>query len=117
MGVTGVANIHANKYTDVTATSSAETIKASSITVYAIEIDNRQNTVAVYIKLYAASPTVGTTHPYYVIKCPALTRSLRVFSLPAGIAEAALYMACVTTPGTGGSTSPTNPVEVNLWTN
>lgn len=87
--------------------------------VYGWEIDNTANTSAVYFKVYdAASPTVGTTAPHWCIRVPASTK------LPwpsvngdGHTFSAKMNMACVTTAGTAGTTSPTNPVKVRTWTN
>lgn len=79
-----------------------------------VDIDNTANTDAVYVKLWNhAGPTVGTTAPEWVFKCPASVR--RIFSCTPGSNFATnLSLACVTTGGTGGTTSPTNAVAVRL---
>ena len=82
-----------------------------------VDIDNTANTDAVYVKLYNhASPTVGgggATAPEWVFKCPASVR--RIFSCTPGSNFATnLSLACVTTGGTAGTTSPTNAVTVRL---
>ena len=60
-----------------------------------------------------AGPTVGTTAPEWVFKCPASVR--RIFSCTPGSNFATnLSLACVTTGGTAGTTSPTNAVTVRL---
>ena len=82
--------------------------------LFQVDIDNTANTNAVFVKLWNhASPTVGTTAPEWVLKCPASVR--RVFSCTPGSAFATnLSVACVTTGGTAGTTSPTNAVAVRL---
>lgn len=79
-----------------------------------VDIDNTGNLDAVYVKLYDhAGPTVGSTPPEWVLKCPASVR--RIFNCTPGSAFATnLSLACVTTGGTGGSTSPQNAVTVRL---
>ncbi len=86
--------------------------------VYAWEIDNSANSSAVYFKVYdAASPSVGTTAPHWCIKVPAST----VLPIPTVSGDGHTFaakcnMACVAEPGTPGTTSPTNPVKVSVWT-
>tara|TARA_R110002020_G_scaffold19780_5_gene67939 strand:- start:1091 stop:1459 length:369 start_codon:yes stop_codon:yes gene_type:complete len=82
--------------------------------LFQVDIDNTANTDAVYVKLYNnASPTIGSTPPEWVLKCPASVR--RVFSCtPGSIFATNLSLACVTTGGTAGTASPTNAVAVRL---
>lgn len=110
VGVTSDAGATHAVQTDATATP--DVLKSGSGTLFKIEINNTANSNAVYLKLYnniGGAPTVGTTDPTYVFKCPASTS--KVYSCPKGTAfPNALYAACVTTGGTGGTGNPTNDV-------
>ena len=92
------------------ATATPDTLKASGGTLFKVEIDNTANSSSVYLKLYnnvGGAPTVGTTDPAFVFKCPA--SASKVYSCPKGTAFSnALYAACVTTGGTAGTSNPSN---------
>lgn len=95
------------------ATGTSDNGVASSGALLVVEVDNSNNTVAAYLKLYDhASPTVGTTAPNWVFLCPANVK--RTYSCPGGSAFTNLSLACVTTGGTAGTASPTNAVTVRL---
>lgn len=115
MSITTLVPLHVTSYVDLDADATAETIKASTTRLYAMEIDNTANTAKCYVKLYAASPTVGTTNPYIVIPCAAADVLTVTFNAGQGISLAALYAACTTEAGTAGTTGPTNGVKVTLW--
>ena len=94
--------------TDLQGTAIA--IKASSGTIYAIEIDNTANAAeAEYVKLWdtaSGSVTVGTTAPTMII--PIAAASKKTIVIPSGLAfGTAITAACVTTAGTAGTTNPT----------
>jgi hypothetical protein len=81
--------------------------------VYMVDVDNAANAAASFLKLYDdGNPTVGTTVPAFVLRVPAGQR--RALVVPEGMDYTVLSMACVTTGGTAGTTSPTNPVAVRL---
>ena len=87
--------------------------------VFQVRIDNSANTSSVYLKIYdASSPatvTVGSTAPDMIFPCAG--ESVAEFSLYPGAQIAnGLHMACVTTPGTAGITSPSSSVIVRLLT-
>ena len=92
-------------------------VAGTSGTLLQADIDNTGNLSAVYLKLYNhASPTVGTTAPEWVFRCPAQVR--RIFScVPGSTFATNLSMACVTNGGTAGTVSPANPVIVRLLLN
>jgi hypothetical protein len=84
-------------------------------TLYLVEIDNTANAGAPsYVKLWnALTATVGTTDPALVLYAPAATRV--TYALPTGVAFAVgLSVACVTSPGTPGTSPPTSSVPVRL---
>ena len=96
------------------ADNSADTIKASSGTIYTVEINNSNNSANSYIRFFDhASPTVGSTIPEMVLKCPASTTVTYQFVL--GVAfGTAITIAGLTVGGTSGTTSPTNNVIVKV---
>ena len=103
------------KDTDIEATAQNNVTGASS-TIYFIDIDNSANGAASFLKIYDhAAPTVGTTDPDWVVRVAASTRSQVVF--PQGLATTTgISLACVTTGGTGGTTSPTSSVILYVLT-
>ena len=119
MSLTQQANLHTNKWSDVISNATSEAIGEAK-TVYAVEVDNRQNSDDVYLKMWdAASPNVGSDDPDVVLKCHAGAIRRQTFGVPgAGVAFGTnVSFACVTGAGTGGTTAPTNAVEVSVWTN
>ena len=111
LSLTGVvADAGGTFATQTTATSTPDTLKSGSGTLFKVEINNTTNSSPVFVKLYnngGGAPTVGSTDPAFVFKCPASVS--RVYSCPKGTAFAnALYAACVTTGGTAGTGNPTN---------
>ena len=99
------------KDTDANATSEND-VKAGAATLYFVEIDNGLNATAVYLKLYnAAAPTVGTTVPDMILRCPGSSKFR--MAIPEGISfGTGVSFACVTGAGTAGTTGPTNDVAV-----
>jgi hypothetical protein len=85
-------------------TAAGTEISSSSETVNHILINNSVNSAKIYLKFYTSSPTVGTTDPYMILPCEALSSAEFIF-LP-GIVFSALHVACVTTPGVSGTSSP-----------
>lgn len=83
--------------------------------IYNIELDNSSNSSSVYLKIYDnASPVVGTTAPDHTFRVKG--NQLRSVVAPQGLDFDYLSFACVTTGGTAGTTSPTNPVIVRMVT-
>lgn len=121
MSVSAHGFLATSKFVDVLANATPELdIGGAPVTAFVAAIDNTQNNTPSYFKVYNnASPTVGTTAPEWVFKCPAGERRVQAFgSRGTGRAlSTALSFAVVTTGGTAGSTSPTNPVGVQLATN
>lgn len=91
---------------------------AGTPTLFAVEIDNSQNSVDVFFKMWSVTPVViGTTDPDIVIRVAAGT--ILPVMLPSdgdGIAFSAnMFVACVTIGGTVGSVSPPNTVTATVW--
>ena len=109
-------------YYDASATATPETATTTaSALLLGIEVDNRGNADDVYLKIYdSEAPTVGTTVPVIVVKCPGGSRRKQIYGGADGAAgggyvfSAGISFACVTDPGTAGTTSPTNAVPVTL---
>lgn len=82
--------------------------------LYAISCDNTGNTAATYLKLYdSASVTVGDDVPRFIFKVQASSK-LTVFWPVSPTLSSACSFAATTTPGTSGTTSPTNNVRTIL---
>lgn len=114
MALSTFSNLGSTHVVDLDLDASAELIAGSSPTLRALEIDNTQNSAKSYVKLYNASPTVGTTDPEMIVVVKA--QSKRYFLVgPAGrVFATSLYAACLTTGGKAGTTSPTNPVSARF---
>lgn len=119
MALPSFSNLAAATHTFRDLGSTAQVIGSGGKTLYAVEVDNRNNTAETYLKLYnSASPTVGTTNPDHVEPIPAGVRRTIILNNAAGVAfGTALSAVCVTAAGTGGSTAPTADVAVKFWTN
>ena len=101
--------------------NAADAIKASSAVVYSVTVDNSANAgAASYVKLYnlaAGSVTVGTTAPDVVIYVPQGVVVTVVFgtgAAPGLTFGTGLSACCVTTGGTGGTTSPSSSVICSI---
>jgi hypothetical protein len=91
--------------TKVTVTGSA----ASALRFYG---DNRLNEGDSFMKYYDAAignVTVGTTVPEVIIRAPA-GKEVLIHTNPLTTFGTAITGSCVTTAGTGGTTSPSNDV-------
>jgi hypothetical protein len=103
-------------FQDTDSANAAVAAKASSGTIYALDIDNTANAAVSYVKIWntaQGSVTVGTTAPDFIFMVPASSRTPWI--IPAGVAlGTAITVACVTTAGTAGTTSPTSDVIVRL---
>lgn len=100
---------------DADATSENDVLSGAA-TIIRVKVDNTANGHDVYLKLYNdAAPTVGTTAPNIVIPAKAGKSAILAIQGGSGISfGTALSFACVTTGGTGGTTSPTNSVIVDI---
>ena len=100
---------------DTSANASAVTFKGSSGTLQCVEIDNTAaSSEDAYVKFYDhASPTVGSTSNDMTLFAPAGKKVAYQFS--EGVAfGTAITMACVTTPGEGGTTALSTTVIVKV---
>ena len=101
---------------DTAVTNSAVTGHTGDTEIYAIEFDNTMNSSVTYFKMYqAASPTIGTTPPSFVLKAAASTKEY--FSMPTGLDHdtAITYLATTTQANNVGSPSaPSNACTVNI---
>lgn len=103
-------------FTDTDSISTVAAVKASSATIYSIDIDNSANAAASYTKLYNAASgdvTPGTTAPDMIIPVPASTRLS--IPIPQGLAfGTAVTARTVTAGGTAGTTNPTSDVTLRI---
>lgn len=112
LGYPSGAKLHQS--TDVVAT--AEAIKASSATLYMVEIDNSANAAeAEFVKFYNTAGAVvpGTTVPDMVLLIPAAAARSYVF--PEGVVfGTGLAMLASTTGGTICTAAPTSDLIVRV---
>lgn len=107
-------------FTDTVIGNAVDAIKASSAKMYYAIVDNTANVAASYVKFWntaSGSVIVGTTSPDLIVYVPAgVLVSVPFFTGAAqGITFAtALSAACLTTGGTGGSTSPSSSVILTV---
>lgn len=94
--------------------NTAEALASTSKTLRSVTVDNSANGAVSYFKMWnSAAPTVGTTEPFMILMVPASVK--RSFIFPEGIVfGTAMEVACVTTPGKAGTTSPTSSVTVQV---
>ena len=106
----------ATLFQDTANGNTAVSVKASSATVYLLELDNTANSAATYVKLYnlaSGSVVVGTTAPDAIILVPSTTKI--DVAVPSGwIFGTALSVASLTTGGTAGVTSPASAMIVRV---
>lgn len=105
------------KFAKETSASSTKSVVATAAsTLYAIEINNAANSSNVFVKLYdnvTGSVTVGTTDPDVILKAQASTKV--TYQFDQGIAfGTGVILACLTTAGTAGTSSPSSAVIVKL---
>ena len=108
-------------FTDSAMGATVDAIKASSATVFWLQIDNSGNGgAATYVKLFnlgSGGVTLGTTAPDEVVYVPGgakVTHMMLNGAAPGKVFATALSAAAVTTGGTAGTTAPTNPVPVTV---
>lgn len=108
--------------TAATATIEANIFGKTAPEIYAVSVDATQNTGEdVFLCLYdnnqsdASNITVGTTVPFFVLKCRA-GKSIE-FVVPCGNTVAAgnyVHAAVKTSAGIAGNTAPTGTVAITL---
>lgn len=108
-------------FNDTNIGSSLDTIKSFSIKLYYATVDNSLNTSPVYLKIYGTtapgSVIVGTTPSDICLFVPGSTVLQVNFMLDAatpGTTFNQCSAACVTQPGTSGTTAPANPINFTL---
>ena len=106
---------------DLLANATVETITETASTLYGFWGDNSDNKEDSFVKFYdaAASPTVGTTAPVVVARLEAgKAQEIPFGNKGEGRAFTnKMYVACVTTGGKGGTTSPDEAVKLKIYTN
>ena len=104
---------------DSDATSESNVTSGAAGTIYAVEIDNTENSAAVYTKLYqSTNPTVGTTSPDLQFKVAA--QSKQTYIIGGGFAVASLSFWTVTSAyastsnNANANSSPASDVKVKV---
>lgn len=104
-------------FVDDASSNVAVAVLAGAGVMYQIDVDNSNNSGAVYAKLWnvaAGSVTVGTTAPNLQVRCPGGERKAFTYG-PFGVAFAtAITLATTTDPGTAGASAPANNVTVKV---
>lgn len=92
-----------------------EDVRGGATDVFLLRVDNSANpSQSVYLHLYDnAAPTVGTTPPDFTFKV-LQGIVLEIVAFPNLQFGTALSFACTTSGGLGGTSSPTNPVIVEI---
>ena len=95
--------------------NSAVTVQGSATSLYTLIVDNTMNpSVVTYLQFFdAASPTVGTTAPKFVIPVPAGGYWSQGFGTEGKIAFSTALTVAATNTRTGGA-APSNAVAVTL---
>lgn len=108
-------------FTDTVLGNAVDGVKASSAKLYSVIVDNSANGgAASYVKIFNAttgSITLGTTAPDIIIYVPGgaiLTTAFFTGAVQGVTLATALSVACVTTGGTAGTTSPSSSVAVTI---
>lgn len=104
-------------FVDTASTNVAVAVFAGAGTVYQVDIDNSNNSGAVYVKLWnvaSGSVTVGTTAPNAQFRCPGGERKTFTYG-PDGVAfSTAITLATTTDAGTAGNSAPSQNVTVQV---
>jgi hypothetical protein len=107
-------------FTDTNLGNAVDAVKASSCKILYAVIDNSLNAASSYLKMFnlaSGSVTLGTTAADTVIFVPAssvVTVPFLTGAAPGVTFGTALSIACVTTGGTGGNTSPSSAVTCTI---
>lgn len=120
MAIAEFQRIGDKTFQDDSVTATPEEIATVSRIVYGFEVDNSQNTENVFFKMYDVSsvPSVGSDVPEHVWRVLAGEKLGIVLDADGSGHDfsTGLFVACVTTGGTGGTVSPTNPVPLVMVT-
>ncbi len=89
-------------------------VTGTNSTIYAVEVDNTNNSTAVYFKIFdLALPTIGSSIPVYKLKIPGLTKL--PFDFIDGMEMSiAISYACTTESTATGVTAPTRAVTMTM---
>ena len=93
--------------------TSDNNVFSSSATLYSIRIENPHGSAVAFVKLYDnVAPAVGTTDPDIILSAPA--NKVITWVMQAGVSMDSVSMACLSTAGTAGTTTPTGTIDVRL---
>lgn len=114
---TSISQVSASfRFEDSDSGGTAVAVKATSGTVYAVEVLNPSNAAVHYVRLWdtaSGSVTVGTTAPIMIIPVPA-SANVSVAFLGGYAFGTAITVATTTSAGTAGSTGPTSDIVVRI---
>lgn len=109
--------VASNIFVDTSNGATASQVKTSSAVLFLVEVDNSAGSIEVFTKIYnvSSAPSVGTTAPHDIIRTPAGAVNPRTYGLGEGVTHGTgIFIATVTTGGTGGTTAPTSSVSVKV---
>lgn len=83
-------------------------------TIYSIDVDNTSGSNTNYLKLFLSTvnPTLGSTLPDLILRCPTLTRE--VWTLPEGLAFTSCSFASTLNPSPTDATAVAGSVKVRI---
>jgi len=114
--VTESSPLHATLYGNVDLDSGVTVVKGSGATVYAIEVDNSDNIVPVFLSLWNNASAAADSEEVIIARISKSAKRLVILNGSDGFAFGTGIVAkCSTT--SGGTTAPTNDVPCKFWTN
>lgn len=118
MSFTSRANISDWRF-DVDVNGTGKLLVSGTPALVALEVDNTQNSIDVFLKIWdkATAPVIGTDDPDIVIRVSAGTKLVVPYPSDGDgvLFINPMYVACVTTGGTTGTTSPPNTVTATIY--
>lgn len=107
-------------FSDSNLGNAVDAVKASACKIFYIVLDNSANAATSFFKAFnlaSGGTTLGTSAPDMIIPVPGLsivTVNFGTSAAPGIIFGTALSIACVTTGGTAGTTSPSSAVTCTI---
>jgi len=118
MALTGFAHLDTTVYEDLVADTTGELVVSGTPTLFGVEVDNTANSAISYFKIYdkATAPT-DSDLPTFIL--PVAAGGIFNFQPNMGLGKKfalGIGIRCVTSAGTGGTTSPTSDVKAKILT-
>ncbi len=128
MAVSSSGFLGTSQFVDLEVNATVEFLSDAAAILHGIFVDNTQNTVDSFVKIWDTNTTggvnLGTTVPDLVLRVaaggtiflPFLIAAAAIANPEGWALGTGLAVACVTAGGTGGTTGPTNAVKATLIT-